>query len=59
MKMQSKDKLYKDLDKVMSAYEHLINNIDSIYILHHIPLLGALDEEKTWEQVVQEIQAFL
>ena len=48
-----------DLDKVMSAYEHLISGIDLMHILHHIPSLGALDEEKTWEQVDQEIQAFL
>ena len=49
MKMQSKDKLSKDLDKVMSAYEHLISDIDSMHNLHHIPSLGALDKEKTWE----------
>ena len=55
MKMQSKDKLSKDLDKVMAAYEHLINDIDSMHILHHIPSLGALDEGKAWEQVDQEI----
>ena len=57
--MQSKDKLSKDLDKVMSAYKNLISDIDLMHILHHIPSLGALDEEKTWEQVNQEIQAFL
>ena len=51
IKMQSKDKLSKDLDKVMAAYEHLISGIDSMHILHHIPSLGALDEEKTWAQV--------
>lgn len=55
MKMQSKDKLSKDLDKVMAAYEHLISGIDSMHTLHHIPSLGALDERKTWEQVNQEI----
>ena len=54
--MQSKDKLSKDLDKVMSTYEHLISGID---ILHHIPSLGALDEGMTWEQVNQEIQSFM
>ena len=59
MKMQSKDKLSKDLDKVMSAYEHLISDIDSMHILHHIPSLGALDEGKTWEQLDQQIQSFL
>ena len=59
MKMQSKDKLSKDLDKVMSAYEHLISGIDSMHTLHHIPLLGALDEAKTWDQLDQEIQSFL
>ena len=47
MKMQSKDKLSKDLDKVMAAYKHIISDIDSMHILHHIPLLGALDEGKT------------
>ena len=57
--MQSKDKLSKDLDQVMAAYEHLISGIDSMHILHHSPSLGALDEEKTWEQVDREIQAFL
>ena len=59
MKMQSKDKLSKDLDKVMAAYEHLISGIDSMHILHHIPSLGALDEMKTWDQLDQEIQSFL
>ena len=59
MKMQSKDKISKDLDKVMATYEHLISDIDSMHILHHIPSLGALDEGKTWEQVNQEIQSFL
>ena len=57
--MQTKDKLSKDLDKVMAAYEHLISGIDLMHILHHIPSLGALDEGKTWEQVDQEIQSFL
>ena len=56
MKMQSKDKLSKDLDKVMSSYDHLISGIDLMHTLHHIPTLGALDERKTWEQVDQEIQ---
>ena len=51
MNMQSKDKLAKDLDKVMSAYHHLINGIDSMNALHHIPSLGALNETKDWEQV--------
>ena len=59
MKTQSKDKLSKDLDKVISAYEHLINGIDSMHTLHQIPSLGALDEGKTWEQLYQEIQSFL
>ena len=30
-----------------------------MHALHHIPSLGALEEEKTWEQVNQDIQAFL
>ena len=59
MKMQSKDKLSKYLDKVMSAYEHLISSIDSMHTLHHIPSLGALDEEKTWDPLDQEILSFL
>ena len=59
MAIQSKDKLSKDLDKVMSSYNHLISGIDSMHTLHHIPSLGALDEEKTWEQVDQDIQSFL
>lgn len=59
IKMQSKDKLSKDLDKVMAAYEHLISDIDSMHTLHHIPSLGELNEEKTWGQVDQEIQTFL
>ena len=45
--MQSKDKISKDLDKVMAAYEHLISGIDSMHAIHHIPSLGALSEEKT------------
>ena len=57
--MQSKDKMAKDLDKVVSAYNHLISGIDSMNALHHIPPLGALDETKHWEQVDQEIQSFL
>ena len=59
MSMQSKDKLSKDLDKVVSAYNHLISGIDSMNALHHIPSLGALNETKGWEQVEQEIQSFL
>ena len=59
MVMQSGDKLSKDLDKVMSSYNHLISGIDSMHTLHHIPSLGALDEEKTWEQVDEDIQSFL
>ena len=47
MKMQSKDKLSKDLDKGMSSYDHLISSINSMHTLHHIPSLGALDEGKT------------
>ena len=53
--MQSKDKLSKYLDKVVSAYNHLISGIDSMNALHHIPSLGALNETKDWEQVEQEI----
>ena len=59
MAIQSKDRLSKDLDKVMSSYNHLISGIDSMHTLHHIPSLGALDEEKAWEQVDQDIQSFL
>ena len=59
MKVQSKEKLFKDLEKVMTAYEHLISDIDSMVELHHIHSLGTLGKDKTWEQVNQEIQAFL
>ena len=59
MKVQSKEKLVKDLEKVMSAYEHLISGIDSMAEVHHNPSLGALGEERTWEEVAQDIQAFL
>ena len=48
IKIKSKDKLSKDLDKVMATYEHLISAIDSMHTLHNIPSLGALNEEKTW-----------
>ena len=51
MKVQSKEKLFKDLEKVMTAYEHLISGIDSVAEPHHIPPLGTLGEDKTWEQV--------
>ena len=57
--VQSKEKLIKDLEKVMFAYEHLISGIDSMAEVHHIPSLGALGEEKTWEEVAKDIQAFL
>ena len=43
----------------MSAYEHLISGIDSMAEVHHILSLGALGEEKTWEEVYKDIQAFL
>ena len=43
----------------MSAYEHLISGIDSMDEVHHIPSLGALGEEKTWEEVTKYIQVFL
>ena len=47
MKVQSKEKLFKDLEKVMTAYENLINDIESMAELHHIRSLGTLVEEKT------------
>ena len=59
MKVQSKEKLFKDPEKAMTAYEHLISGIDSMAKLHHIPSLGTLFKENTWEQVKQDIQAFL
>ena len=59
IKVQSKEKLFKYLEKVMTAYENLISDIDSMAELHHIPSLSTLGKEKTWEQVNQEIQAFL
>ena len=43
----------------MSTYEHLLSGIDSMAKVHHIPSLGALGEEITWEGVAQDIQAFL
>ena len=43
----------------MSTYEHLISGIDSMAEVHHIPSLGALGKEKTWEEVVEDIQAFI
>ena len=59
MKIQSKDKLVKDVERVMYSYEHLINGIDSMAEIHHIPSLGALDTKKTREEVTQDIQTFL
>ena len=41
--VQSKEKLVKDLEKAMSAYEHLISRIDSMAEVHFIPSLGAID----------------
>ena len=49
MKVQSKEKLFKDLETVMTTYENLISGIDSMTEMHHIPSLGTLGEEKTWE----------
>ena len=46
MKVQSKEKLFKDLEKVMTAYKHFISGIDSMAELHHIPSLGTLGKEK-------------
>ena len=46
--MQSKEKLTKDLEKVMSMYGHLISGIESMAVLHHIPPLGPLSEDRTW-----------
>ena len=43
----------------MSAYEHLISGVDSMAEVHDIPSLGALGEEKMWEEVSKDIQAFL
>lgn len=59
MKMQSKDKLVKDLEKVMSSYEHLISRINSMDETHFILSPGTLDTEKTREEVAQNIQTFL
>ena len=59
MNVQSKEKLIKDLEKVMSAYENLISGIDLMAEVHHIASLGALGEEKTWEEVSTDIQTFL
>ena len=59
IKVQSKEKLIKDLEKLMSTYEHLISAIDSMAEVHHIPSLGALGEEKTWEEIAKYIQEFL
>ena len=47
MKVQSKEKLFKDLEKVMTPYENLISDIDSMVELNHIPSLGTLGKEKT------------
>ena len=59
MKLQSRDKLVKDVEKVMSAYEHLINGIDLMVEIHHIPSLGTLDTQKIREEVAQDIQTFI
>ena len=59
MKVQSKEKLIKDLEKVMSAYEHFISGIDLMLEVHHIPSIGALGEEKAWEEVSNDLQTFL
>ena len=58
IKMQSKEKLSKDLEKVMAAYENLISGIDSMHELHHIPSLGALSEEKTWFRWIKRFKHF-
>ena len=59
MKVQSKENLIKDMEKVMLPCEHFISGIDSMAEVHHIPSLGALGEEKTWEEVSNYIQIFL
>ena len=43
----------------MSRYEHLISGIELMAKVDHIPSLGALGEEKTWEEVSKDIQEFL
>ena len=47
--------LFKDLEKVMTAYKHFISGIDSMVEPHHIPSLGTLGKEKMWEQVDRDI----
>ena len=59
MKLQSRDELAKDVDKVMTAYEHLISGIKSMAEVHHIPSMVTLTQKKAREEVIQYIQSFL
>ena len=43
----------------MTTYDHLISGIESMAELHHIPPLDPLSEDKTWQQIDQDIKAFM
>ena len=59
IEIQSKEKLTKDLEKVMSSYRHLSSGMESMAELHQIPPLGPLRKENTWQQTEQDIKAFI
>ena len=59
MRIQSRDKLAKDVEKVLSTYNHLLSGLDSMIEIHHTHTIRTLGATKGREEVLQEIHAFL
>ena len=59
VEIQTKEKLAKDLERVMNSYGHLNSGMESMIAVHQLPPVGPLTEERTWQQIEQDIKGFI
>lgn len=59
IKIQSKEKLAKDVDRVITSYRHLFSSLESMIQLHGAPSLGEVGQVRKKDEISKEVQAFV
>jgi len=55
IKVQSKDKLAKDVERVLASYKHLFSSLESIIQLHGMPAIGKVRQVRKQEEITSEV----
>ena len=59
VKIQSKQKLGNDVDRVLASYKHMFNGLESTIQIHGVPSIREVGQENKQEDISNEVQTIV